>query len=91
MDYGHVSSSDLLWQYGLSKLLPAYELQDYCWKSLFVLQIFSADCISNVWDINVLLLFKFVVKFGHFPSLSFPQLTKAQNNNSLHVQDHNNF
>ena len=74
MDYGHVSSSDLLWQYGLSKLLPAYELQDYCWKSLFVLQIFSADCISNVWDINVLLLFKFVVKLWSFSFYEFPPI-----------------
>ena len=26
-----------------------------------------------------------------FPAMSFPQLTKAQNNNSLHVLDDNNF
>ena len=73
MDFGNVSSSDLLWQYGLSKLLPAHELQDYCWKSLFVLQILSADCISNVWDINVvLLLFKFVLKLWSFSCYEFP-------------------
>ena len=73
MDFGNVSSSDLLWQYGLSKLLPAHELKDYCWKSLFVLQILSADCISNVWDINVvLLLFKFVLKLWSFSCYEFP-------------------
>lgn len=27
MDFGNVSFSELLWQYGLSKLLPAHELQ----------------------------------------------------------------
>ena len=70
MDFGNVSSSDLLCQYGLSKLLPAHELQNYCWKSLFVLHMLSADCISNVWDITVL-LFSTILKLWLFSFYEF--------------------
>ena len=77
MDFGNVSFSELLWQYGLSKLLPARELQ--------LLQEVPI-CTPNIvcwlykWRLgyNCAAPFELCWRFGCFSTMNFPSWLKPK-------------